>query len=133
MILGVGLDLVYIPKVKNLWEKHGAHFLKRCFHPHEAAKLPQNKALIPHFLAKRFAAKEAFAKALGRGIGRGINLQEIGVYNDALGRPHLKFEGETAQTLKTLRPHPMVHLSLSDERDYAAATVIISQQQQHHA
>jgi holo-[acyl-carrier protein] synthase len=83
---------------------------------------PQNL----RYLAKRFAAKEAAVKALGTGIGRGIGWQQISISNNAFGAPELHFSGEFAR-LNAIKGVNRCHLSISDEQDYAVATVILEQ------
>lgn len=122
-IVGIGTDLVSIARIKTIWNRYGMNFAHRILTKNELEALQQNKNPI-HFLAKRFAAKEAVAKALGTGFRpNGILLTEIGVMNDSLGRPYLEFTGYTKQEIDRLKVK--AHISLSDERDYAMAFVIL--------
>ncbi len=122
-ILGIGTDLVSIARIETIWNRFGMNFARRILTEKELQNLNNSKDPI-HFLAKRFAAKEAVAKALGTGFRpEGILLTEIGVLNDDLGRPYLEFIGHTEQVFDKLGA--MTHISLSDEREYAMAFVIL--------
>jgi holo-[acyl-carrier protein] synthase len=123
-ILGIGTDLVSIARIRNLWERYGFNFARRILTPGELEEVTELKNPIP-FLAKRYAAKEAVAKALGTGFRpNGILLSEIGVRNDELGRPHLVFFGRTAEEIER-RKISDSQISLTDEREYALAFVIL--------
>lgn len=126
-ILGIGTDLVSIARIREIWERFSFAFAKRILTKQELQELEDGvkiKNPVP-FLAKRYAAKEALAKALGTGFQpNGILLNEIGVKNDDLGRPHLEFYGKTAKEIESRGIHTS-HVSLSDERDYAIAFVIL--------
>ncbi len=124
-ILGIGTDLVSIARIRAIWERYSFAFAKRILTKQEIEDLSKIKNPIP-FLAKRYAAKEAVAKALGTGFQpNGILLSEIGIKNDNLGRPHLEFYGNTAKELENRGIHTS-HVSLSDEKEYAIAFVILS-------
>ncbi len=123
MIYGIGSDLIEVARVAILLDRHGDRFLRRCFNPQEIKPKYQNPSV--HYYAKRFAAKEAFAKALGVGIGRGVNLKEIACINNAMGKPSIVLEGETLATFQHLAGRACVHITLSDERHYAQAFVLI--------
>ncbi len=121
MILGVGIDVVHVYRLKR-WEKVPG-LLQRFFHEQELrAALPKGEAGILS-LAARFAAKEAFGKALGTGL-HGFSLKEIAVMNDALGKPNLHLYGRALESLERLGGQ-RVFVSLSHERDNALAVVII--------
>lgn len=130
MILGTGIDLVDVKRIKNLMKNHEDRFLEKYFTPHEVAHiqsifLEDNKALS---LAKRFAAKEACTKALGTGFREGIYLKDIEVKNDALGKPILCLYNGALSQLGLMTPKNMavnMCLSLTDEYPYAQAQVII--------
>src|SRR5215467_14261008 len=99
-IIGIGTDLVAIHRIKAIWDRFGWSFAKRILTKDELVDLQKIKQPIP-FLAKRFAAKEAAAKALGIGFrSKRSCLTEIGVTHDSLGRPHLTFSGHTAVELQ---------------------------------
>lgn len=122
MILGIGTDLVQVARMQGMWERHGRRLPERILHPLERAELPeQNPA---GFLARRFAAKEALSKALGCGVGVDMALAEAGVTHDARGRPEFVLEGRVRATVERLGVGA-IHLSISDERDYAQAFVIV--------
>ena len=121
MILGIGIDVVHVYRLKR-WEKIPG-LLRRFFHEDELrVALPKGEAGILS-LAARFAAKEAFGKALGTGL-HGFSLKEIAVMNDELGKPHLHLYGRAQESLERLGGSN-VFISLSHERDNALAMVVI--------
>ena len=129
MIIGIGTDLVDISRIEQAVRRHGERFEDKCFTAYERARgNAMNEDRRMAFYAKRFAAKEACAKAMGTGFTGAFSLRDIGVEEDAAGRPFLVL-AETAQTaLKALIPQgysPRLHLSLSDEKHYAHAYVIL--------
>lgn len=123
MIAGIGTDLVHIPRMQSLLEKHGDKIAARILSDREFAefKLQLKPAA---YLAKRFAAKEAVAKALGTGFRDGLSLRHIEVSNDALGKPELSFL-DIGLTLIKERHIGRSLLSLSDDHEYASAYVIL--------
>lgn len=123
MIIGIGTDLVHIPRMQSLLDKHGDKIAARILSEREFAefKLQLKPAA---FLAKRFAAKEAAAKALGTGFRDGLSLRHIVVSNNQLGKPGLKFEA-AGQTLTEQLNIGRTLLSLSDDHEYASAYVIL--------
>lgn len=129
MIIGIGHDLVSIDRIARVYNRFGDHFLMRSFAEPERqafACLSQSRRIT--FLAKRFAAKEAAAKALGTGFRDGILMQQIFVHTNSAGAPVLNMTGAAAHRLNTLLPagHSCkLHLSLSDEPPYAAAFVVL--------
>ena len=128
MILGIGQDLVDIKRVEEVYTRYGARFLQRLFTPLEQKKAASrvNPAAT---LAKRFAAKEACAKALGTGMARGVAWRQIGVVNEPGGKPTIELTGAALERVKSMTPagmKPVVHLSLTDEGPQAQAFVIIS-------
>jgi holo-[acyl-carrier protein] synthase len=130
MILGIGTDMTEIARIEKVLADHDARFMERCFAPEERAAMeqrPRDQQAAGY--AKRWAAKEAAAKALGRGIRDGIFLKDIVVTNDAAGRPLLEFRGGAEERLKAITPaekKPDVHISLTDDRGLALAFVVIS-------
>ena len=126
-IFGIGTDIVNIKRMDNSLKKYGSHFKNRIFSKKEILYCEKKKNSSA-FYAKRFAAKEAFSKALGTGIKKGIYFKNIEITNDDLGKPSIKLNGATAAFLKKKlkRKKYYVHLSLSDDRPWAQATVIIS-------
>lgn len=123
MIIGIGTDLVHIPRMQTLLEKHGDKIAARILSDREFAefKLQLKPAA---YLAKRFAAKEAAAKAMGTGFRDGLSLRHIVVSNNELGKPEISFE-ETGLTLKQELKIGRSMLSLSDDHEYASAYVIL--------
>ena len=127
MILGFGIDLCDIRRVEQLLEKHGARFVARCFTEAEREKSDGRAARAASY-AKRFAAKEACAKALGTGLARGVFWRDMGVVNLPSGKPSLRLTGGAAVRLEALVPaghDAVIHLTLTDEYPFAQAQVII--------
>ncbi|MFA5242154.1 MAG: holo-ACP synthase [Sulfuricella sp.] len=123
MIYGIGTDIVATSRIAAVWERHGEAFARRILAQQEWAGFAE--ASHPaRFLAKRFAAKEAFAKALGTGIRSPASWHNIRVIHDGLGKPMLDFAPELSALLKrhAICSH---HLSISDEKELAAAFVIL--------
>lgn len=133
MIIGIGTDITSISRIEDLLAEQGERFIRRCFSAEEseyveksADKNPQRRAAG---YAKRWAAKEAAAKALGLGIRDGIFLKDIVVINDAAGRPTLVMRAGAGARLAELTPAGMkadIQVSLSDEERTAHAFVVIS-------
>lgn len=123
MIFGIGTDLVHIPRMQALLDKHDDKIALRILNDAEFADFQQlsNQAA---FLAKRFAAKEAAAKALGTGFRDGLSLRHIAVINNENGKPELTF-CQRGQTLLEQYNIGRSMLSLSDENDYAIAFVTL--------
>lgn len=128
MILGVGSDLIRIDRLAGSIDRFGERFLKRVFTPGEIRQGEElsGKAAIA-FYAKRFAAKEAAAKALGTGMRDGIWFTQIEVENDSLGRPSVNVSGAAADLLAERggEKGARLHLTLSDEREFALAFVVL--------
>ena len=122
MIYGIGTDIVAIKRLQGMWDRHGEKALQRLLAPKEIADFVK-AADKGRFLAKRFAAKEAFSKALGTGIRPPAVLSAIAVSHDELGKPILDFCGQLAELIKN--QGLTAHLSISDEADYAIAYVIL--------
>lgn len=133
MILGVGIDLVSVGRIEQLMLQFGEKFAQKVFTKNEIARAQTIKISEDNFLpralffAKRFAAKEAFSKALGLGIGRGIDFLDIEVENDELGCPKIKIlNGKEAFVKKHFCCENFtIHLSITDENPLASAIVII--------
>ncbi len=124
-IFGIGTDIVSINRInKSLKNKN---FLKRVYNEKEILKC-KKISMSTNCFAKRFAAKEAFSKALGTGIASGINFNEIVVLNKKTGKPYINLIGQTKKTLikKFKGKKSKISLSLSDEKNYAVAFVTIS-------
>ena len=127
MILGIGTDLVEIGRIELALERWGDRFARRILVPRELDRLAGHRKPAA-YLAKRFAAKEAFSKAMGTGIRAPVNWQNIGVVNHASGRPYLELSAPLA-ALARRRGILSVHVSLTDERGMAAAFVILEGEQ----
>ena len=131
MILGIGSDLVEIRRISASLEQFGDRFAERCFSDTErerasSAATPELKAAS---YAKRWAAKEAVAKALGLGIADGVHLRDISVVLDASGRPGIELSGGAQKRLETIKPQGArveIHISLSDDAGFALAFAVIS-------
>lgn len=123
MIYGVGQDLVEIPRIERALARFGERFAKRILCEPELARFHSHRQPAA-FLAKRFAAKEAFTKALGTGIHAPANWHGVWVANLRSGKPHLEFS-PALQSLLEQRRIRRAHLSLTDERALASATVIL--------
>lgn len=123
MIFGIGTDLVHIPRITALLVKHGDKIAQRILSDNEFKQFKQanNQA---NFLAKRFAAKEATAKAFGTGFRDGLSLSHIEVNNDDNGKPELGFMGYGLQLIEQFNITRSM-ISLTDEQDYALAYVIL--------
>ena len=123
-IYGVGTDIVSVDRIKKSIKNK--NFLERLFSKEETSKCSKlNNS--NNCYAKRFAAKEAFSKALGTGISNGINFNEIIILNQKKGKPYIKLEGNTKKKIiKKFKKKPNIFLSLSDEKKYAVAFVTIS-------
>ncbi len=128
MILGVGSDLCDIRRIEKVIARHGDRFLDRIFTPAERAKAERRATRVETY-AKRFAAKEACAKALGTGFRRGVFFRDMGVVNLPSGRPTMKLTGGALQRLQAITPagcRAQIDLSLTDEYPIAQAFVVIS-------
>ncbi len=123
MICGIGTDIVETSRLKKIVEKWREKFLQRVFTDVEIKYCAGRAEASIHYSA-RFAAKEAFLKALGIGLGRGVKLQEIGVIHDEKGKPSLVLTGE-AKAQIAARSIAAIHLSLSHTKDYATAVVVL--------
>lgn len=123
MIQGIGSDLVAIERMAAVFARHGERLAERLLAEHEIAELAKAEDK-PRFLAKRFAAKEALAKALGTGVRGPVLFPAMGVIHDALGKPSFSFASALTVWLAE-RGVARVHLSVSDERDYALAFVVV--------
>jgi len=124
MIHGIGTDIVAIARITRLWGKYSEAFAARILADDERLAL-QHHADPARFLAKRFAAKEAAAKALGTGFRDGLSLRHIVVMNDALGKPILRLDGRAAEFAEAFGVRAS-HVSISDEAAYAVAFVVMT-------
>jgi holo-[acyl-carrier protein] synthase len=126
VIYGVGTDLVSVHRLQAMYRRHGERALPRLLSAAEMVELRGRglgEADTGRFLAKRFAAKEAFAKAMGTGVRAPVSLTAISVLHDALGKPSLGFAPPLAALMaeRQLR----AHLSLSDEADQVLAFAVV--------
>ena len=126
MIISNGIDLIDIRRIKKTIEKYNFRFKKRCFHPGEINRSEARLKSVESY-AKRYAAKEACAKALGTGLARGVFWKDIEVQNDKFGKPRIKLYNNALKFLKKLKKNNdcSIEVSLSDEKNYAIANVII--------
>ena len=122
MIYGIGTDIVAVTRLQGMWERHGDKTLARLLAPQELGDFAR-AADKGRFLAKRFAAKEAFSKALGTGVRPPAFLSAIAIDHDELGKPGLVFCGALAERIKN--QGLTAHLSVSDEAEFAIAYVIL--------
>jgi len=123
MIYGIGTDIVEYARIEAMWQRHGHRLAERLL---SEAELPEFQAHAhpARFLAKRFAAKEAFAKAVGSGLRHPVSLGRISISHDGLGKPVLQFD----VTLRTYLAQLGIsghHLSISDERSMIVAFVVL--------
>lgn len=123
MIVGIGTDIIEVERVKTMLDRHGDRLPLRLLSVAELQRYAQVPQKVS-WLAKRFAAKEAAAKALGTGIAEGVSWKHIEVGNDALGAPILILHEVALQRARTLGADSF-HLSLSDERAFAVAFVVL--------
>ncbi|PZO78405.1 MAG: holo-ACP synthase [Mesorhizobium amorphae] len=127
MIIGIGSDLIDIRRIEKTLERHGARFTERVFTPIEQRKSDARATRAASY-AKRFAAKEACAKALGTGLAQGVFWRDMGVVNLPGGKPTMQLSGGAATRLATLTPpskRAVIHLTITDDFPLAQAFVII--------
>jgi holo-[acyl-carrier protein] synthase len=128
MIIGIGSDLCRIDRIEKSLSRFGERFEQRCFTATERARAARRPAQKADTYAKRFAAKEAYSKALGTGMRQGVAWRDIGVINLPTGRPTLSLTGPALQRLQEMTPagyEADIHLSLTDDHPYALAFVVI--------
>lgn len=128
MIIAIGSDLCNIDRIQNSLNRFGTRFEQRVFTEVERAKAARRPFTRAGTFAKRFAAKEAFAKAIGTGFSAGVFMKDIGVVNAKSGAPTLALTGGAAQRLASLTPDghtAIVHLTLTDDHPWAQAFVVI--------
>ncbi len=124
-IVGIGTDIVSVARMQSIWERFPEAFARRILTLSELEALRKTRDPVA-FLAKRYAAKEAVAKALGTGFRpQGVRLSEIGVGNDPLGRPFITCTGTALLEMQKLQVLDS-HLSLADEREFAVAFVVLA-------
>ncbi len=128
MILGIGSDITDVRRIEKVMERHGDRFLERVFTEIERARANRRKNRVETY-AKRFAAKEACAKALGTGMRAGVWWRDMGVVNRPSGQPTMRLTGGALRRLQAITPagyQPQIDLTISDEGPMAIAYVIIS-------
>jgi len=129
VIVGIGSDLCNIERIQNSLDRFGERFLNRVFTDVEKAKAASRPHTRAGTLAKRFAAKEAFSKAVGTGFKRGVFMKDIGVINAPSGAPTLQLTGGARARLDALAPegHAIdIHLTMTDDHPWAQAFVILA-------
>jgi holo-[acyl-carrier protein] synthase len=127
MIIGVGSDLIDIRRIEKTLERHGQRFIDRIYTPIEQAKSERRKQRAASY-AKRFAAKEACAKALGTGLSRGVFWRDMGVVNLPSGAPTMHLTNGAAERLAAIVPSGYtthIHVTITDDFPLAQAFVII--------
>ena len=128
MIIGMGSDLCNVERIQNSLERFGERFENRVFTEIERAKAGRRPFTKAGTLAKRFAAKEAFSKAVGTGFKAGVFMKDIGVVNAKSGAPTLALTGGAKLRLDSMTPEgheAVVHLTLTDDHPWAQAFVVI--------
>lgn len=128
MIIGLGSDLCNIERIQNSLDRFGDRFEQRVFTDVERSKARRRQLTTAATYAKRFAAKEAFSKAVGTGFRAGVFMKDIGVVNAPSGAPTLALTGGAAERLAALTPpghKAVVHLTLTDDHPWAQAFVVI--------
>ena len=128
MIIGLGSDLCNIERIQQSLERFGDRFVERVFTPVEQAKAARRPYTRAGTLAKRFAAKEAYSKAVGTGFKAGVFMKDIGVVNAPSGAPTLALTGGAAARRAAITPpghQAVVHLTMTDDHPWAQAFVVI--------
>ena len=126
MIINIGTDIIDIRRIKKTINKYGDKFKNRCFHKSEILK-SENRLKTAESYSKRYAAKEACAKALGTGLARGVFWKDIEVINNKFGKPIILLHNKALNFFNKIDKNSNlnIELSLSDEKNYAIANVII--------
>ncbi len=126
MILGTGIDIIDINRIRKVINKYRNRFKKRCFHDSEIIKSENRNKSIESY-AKRYAGKEACAKALGTGLAKGVFWKDIEIKNDLNGKPFIVLHKNASKIFhEKFGKKSNINISLTDEKDYAVANVIIS-------
>jgi len=128
MIIGIGSDITDVRRIAKVLDRHGERFIDRIFTPIERAKAEKRRNRVETY-AKRFAAKEACAKALGTGLRAGVWWRDMGVVNLPSGRPTLELTGGARRRLDAITPagyEARIDLTITDEGPMAHAFVVIS-------
>jgi len=132
MILGTGIDLLKVSRIKKLLDNYGDIFVKKVFSEYEIKK-NKNITLKVSKIAKLFATKEAFVKALGTGFTKEISFKDISLINEERGKPIIDLSNRVQEYLKKKTPNgykTIINVSISDEKEYVISNVIISFQKE---
>ena len=126
MIYGNGIDIIDINRIRRVIDKYGNRFKNRCFSNSEIQRSEKRLNSVESY-AKRYAAKEACAKALGTGLARGVFWKDIEVENNQYGKPSIKLHGKAKEIFRNMNKNSnmQIEVSLSDEKKYAIANVTI--------
>ena len=127
MIRGLGIDIVDLNRIDRVWKRYGINFARRILHPEELAELSTlsvTDEVSTRFLASRFAAKEAAAKALGTGFSDGVIPQDLQIKKDVSGKPELLLHGR-AKECQSRQGSSSAHISFSHEKSASVAVVIL--------
>jgi len=123
VIFGIGVDVLEVARIKRVHEKYGAHFVERLLMPSERAQLSKTKR-TDRFLAMRFAAKEAIVKAMGTGFAHGIWIRDVGVVQNAWGRPEVVYSPRGEKVRRKLGIGAG-HVTLTDEAGLIVAVAVL--------
>ena len=123
MIFGIGVDVLEADRVKRLYDKYGDHFVERLLLPKERAQLGKTKR-TERFLAMRFAAKEAIVKAMGTGFAHGMWIRDVGVVQNAWGRPEVVYS-ERGEKMRRKLGIGSGHITLTDEAGLIVAVAVL--------
>ena len=135
MLLGLGNDIVSVKRIKNSYERFGKRLENRIYTTAEIKLIWERGSPCFKTLSSRWAAKEAFVKALGTGFRKGIFWKDISVLNNLNGKPELVIRGKAKVFLNSILPSnttPIIHISISDEKDIVNAIVIIEARYLNH-
>jgi holo-[acyl-carrier protein] synthase len=126
MFISNGIDIIDTRRIRKTINKYNKRFKKKCFHPGEIIKSDSRTNMVESY-SKRYAAKEACAKALGTGLARGVFWKDIEIENDMYGKPKIKLHNNALKYFKSFEKNYdlSIDVSLSDEKNYAIANVII--------
>ena len=135
MLLGLGNDVVSVKRIKNSYQRFGKRLENRIYTTAEIKLIWERGSPCFKTLSSRWAAKEAFVKALGTGFRKGISWKDISVLNNSNGKPELVIRGQAKVCLNsmlTANKSPIIHISISDEKEIVNAIVIIEARDLNH-